>query len=372
MINWIEIHRASLLHNFRIFSQVVSLNKLALVLKSNAYGHGLKQVFEILKSESPAWIALNYVEEGVQLRKLGFTGRILIVGPFLPEQMQTAFQNQLEIFLGHSEGLAEWLHSSNKPCVHVEFDTGMSRQGFRPDDAANIAERLSNDKMLVRGVCMHFSNVEDVTEHDYAKLQMQRFERARGEFVSRRFEFISHAASSASALILDESRLDLSRVGISLYGFWPSQATKISYKQLHGHLLDLKPVLAWRTKVTSINLVPQGQYIGYGCTFRASHDMRVAVLPVGYFEGYPRMASGSPAYVLIHGERCPLVGRICMNMMMVDVSHTSKLVQVGDVVTLIGQDQSEYISAGDLSGWAQTIHYELLSRLHPAIERRII
>lgn len=372
MINWIELNRTSLLDNFRMFSHVVGLDKLALVLKSNAYGHGLSQVFDILKMESPAWIALNYVDEGVELRKLGYTGRILIVGPFLPEQMTTAFENGLELFLGHSEGLMAWLQSKFKPSVHIEFDTGMSRQGFRPEDAASVAQQLSNDKMLVRGVCMHFSNVEDVTEHDYAKLQMQRFERARGEFISRKFEFISHAASSASALILDESRLDLSRVGISLYGFWPSQATKISYKQLHGKLLNLKPVLSWKTKVTSVNLVPQGQYIGYGCTFRASHDMRIAVLPVGYFEGYPRMASGSPAYVLIHGERCPLVGRICMNMMMVDVSHTTRAVQVGDVVTLIGQDGSESISAAELSGWAQTIHYELLSRLHPAIERRIV
>lgn len=372
MINWIELNADSLRQNFRIFAKLVGVDKLAIVLKSNAYGHGLSQVYEVLKSESPQWIAVNYVEEGVQLRVLGFAGRILVVGPFMPEQMPEAARQRLELFLGHDEGLNAWLSASLKPEVHVEFDTGMSRQGFRPEDAGRIAEKLSPHQVHVRGVCMHFSNVEDVTEHEYAELQISRFLSARSEFIARSFKVISHAASSASALILDESRFDLNRVGISLYGFWPSQATKISYKQLHGHLVEIKPTLSWRTKVTSINNVAQGQYIGYGCTFRASHNMRVAVLPVGYFEGYPRMASGSQAYVLIRGSRCPIVGRICMNMMMVDITHVSPAVEVGDVVTLIGQDEVEFISASEVAAWAQTIHYELLSRLHPAIERRVI
>lgn len=372
MINWIELNPENLRQNFRVFSRLVGPEKLAVVLKSNAYGHGLSQVFEILKTETPGWIAVNYVEEGAQLRELGFQGRVLVVGPFIPEQMHEAARLKLELFLGHDEGLDAWLKAPAKPDIHIEFDTGMSRQGFRPELAAQVAERLVPHKASLRGVCMHFSNVEDVTEHDYAKIQMERFSLARSQFVSRDFKFISHAASSASALILDESRFDLNRVGISLYGFWPSQATKISYRQLHQDLVDLKPVLSWRTKVTSINNVVQGQYIGYGCTYRARHDMRVAVLPVGYYEGYPRMASGSPAVVLIGGHRYPIVGRVCMNMMMVDVTHGPKSVKVGDTVTLIGQDGSEALSAAEVANWAQTIHYELLSRLHPAIERRIL
>jgi alanine racemase len=372
MINWIELNPENLRHNFRLFADIVGKDKLAVVLKSNAYGHGLTEVYRILASEGVEWICVNYVDEGVSLRQLGFEGRILVVGPFLPEQMATSFQHKLELFLGHEDGLDAWLLEEKRPDLHIEFDTGMSRQGFRPGDARKVADRLLPYKHQVRGVCMHFSNVEDVTEHDYAKIQMDKFDAARSEFIARKFSVISHAASSASTLILDDSRFGLSRVGISLYGFWPSQATKISYKQLHGGLIDLKPVLAWRTKVTSVNQVAQGQYIGYGCTYRARRDMQVAVLPVGYFEGYPRMASGSPAYVLIHGERCPIVGRICMNMMMVDITHCAVPVRVGDFVTLIGQDGSEHIGATDLAGWAQTIHYELLSRLHPENPRRIL
>jgi alanine racemase len=136
-------------------------------------------------------------------------------------------------------------------------------------------------------------------------------------------------------------------------------------------VVELKPVLSWRAKITSLNDVAQGQYVGYGCTFKARHAMRVAVVPVGYFEGYPRIASGSQAYVLIHGERCPIVGRICMNMMMVDVTDIAAKVAVGAVVTLIGADGQEYISASDVATWSETIHYELVTRLNPAIERRV-
>ena len=372
MITWIELNAESLRHNYRVFSKIVGKKKLAPVLKSNAYGHGLKETYEAIKSENPEWLAVNYVEEGVAVRGFGFKGRVLVVGPFVPDEMAAAALHKLEMLVGHDEGITSWLTASSKPELHIEFDTGMSRQGFHPEDASKLADRLLGHKKLIRGVCMHFANVEDVTEHEYAKVQLERFDLARDAFSTRGFEVIVHAASSASTLILDESRFDLARVGISTYGFWPSQATRISYKQLHESLVDLKPVLSWRTKVTSINDVAQGQYIGYGCTFKARHAMRVAVLPVGYFEGYPRIASGSQAYVLIHGERCPIVGRICMNMMMIDVTDIAAKIKVGDVATFIGTDGKETISASDVATWSETIHYELVTRLNPAIERRLV
>jgi alanine racemase len=371
MMTWIELKAAHVKHNVQVFSELVGKEKLAFVLKSNAYGHGLKEIYEALKSEKPVWLAVNYVEEGRELRALGFQGRILVVGPFVPEDISEAFKNKLEMMLGHKEGLSAWLQAAVKPEIHVEFDTGMGRQGFRPADADDIASRLANDKKLVRGVSMHFANVEDVTEFEYANVQIARFDTVYKVFTGRGFQVIAHAASSAAALILEGSRFDLMRVGISTYGLWPSQATKISYKHLHGALIDLKPVLSWRTKITSTNDVPAGQYIGYGCTYKTRHPMRIAVLPVGYYEGYPRIASGSEAYVLIHGERCPIVGRICMNMMMVDITDISDKSNVGDLATMIGADGKEYIAASDVAGWAETIHYELVTRLHPAIQRKL-
>jgi alanine racemase len=372
MLTWIELNAENLRHNFRVFAKIVGAAKLAPVLKSNAYGHGLKEVYSALSHEPVAWISVNYVEEGAALRRLGFKGRILVVGPFIPAEFKVAHDEALELFLGHPEGLLAWQQAQEKPAVHIEFDTGMSRQGFRPSDAEKVAQSLLPQKDLVKGVCMHFANVEDVTEHEYARLQLKKFDDAKSKFVSRGFSFIAHSASSASVLILDESRFDLARVGIALYGFWPSQATRLSYKQLYGDLVELRPVLSWRTKITSINHVSQGQYVGYGCTYKARHDMVIGVLPIGYFEGYPRMASGSQAYVLIGGERCPIVGRICMNMMMVDITDIALTAKVGDIATLIGQDGMETISASEVAAWSETIHYELVTRLNPAIERRLI
>jgi alanine racemase len=372
MLTWIEISGEHLRQNLRAFSKIMGPQRLAPVLKSNAYGHGLKEVYRALAGEQLEWISVNYVNEGEQLRAAGYSGRVLVVGPFIPHEIEAAYRANLDLFLGHHEGLSAWLASRVKPKVHIEFDTGMGRQGFRPDDAGMVADLLLAHKDHVKGVCMHFANVEDVTEHEYARLQLAKFAGVKQEFLRRGMQCISHAASSASVLILEDSRFDLARFGISLYGFWPSQATRLSYMQLHGGLVDLKPVLSWRTKITSLNRVSHGQYIGYGCTFKARHDMTIAVLPVGYFEGYPRMASGGQAYVLIHGERCPIVGRICMNMMMVDVTDLASKVSVLDDVTLIGRDGLETILASDVATWAQTIHYELVTRLNPAIERRIV
>jgi alanine racemase len=183
---------------------------------------------------------------------------------------------------------------------------------------------------------------------------------------------LRHAASSASSLLMRDSHFDLVRLGISLYGVWPSPMTKVSYLQLNSKVADLKPVLSWKTEITTLKKVHAGQYIGYGCTYRANHEMDIAVLPVGYNEGYPRIAGESPAYVLIKGQRCPIVGRICMNMMMVDVTHVSKKLIIGDEVVLIGPSGDETVSAADIATWSKTIHYELFSKLHPAIPRHVV
>jgi alanine racemase len=192
------------------------------------------------------------------------------------------------------------------------------------------------------------------------------------KFESAGMKVIRHAASSASSLLMKSSHFELVRLGISLYGVWPSQLTKVSYLQLNAKVAALKPVLSWKTEITTLKKVHAGQYIGYGCTFRANREMDIAVLPVGYNEGYPRLAGEGSAYVLIRGERCPIVGRICMNMMMVDVTHTSANLKLGDEVVLIGRCAEETISASDLGNWSKTIHYEIFTKLHPDIPRIVV
>jgi alanine racemase len=371
MLSVIEVDAHALRHNYRQFIRIAGRERVVPVLKSNAYGHGLGLCYQALARENPPWLAVNYMEEAATLRGLGFKGRLLIVGPAVVRELGKAEELSAEPVLGNTELLDAWSSRPNPCSIHVKFDTGMSRQGFRPEDAAQIAQKLAPHKQKIVGICTHFANVEDVTDSGYADEQLKRFAKAVRAFRDAGMAPLQHAASSASTLIMKASRFDLDRVGISLYGVWPSAVTKVSYLQLNEKVIDLRPVLSWRTEVTTVKSVAAGQFIGYGCTYRANRDMRIAVLPVGYYEGFPRIAGDRPSYVLIRGGRCPVVGRICMNMMMVDISHLPQ-VSMGDPVTLIGTDGDEALSAGEVAAWAQTIHYELLARLHPDIPRRLV
>lgn len=371
MLCHIEIDAQAIRHNYRLFVKIAGRERIVPVLKSNAYGHGLEACYRALATENPPWLAVNYMEEAAKLRSLGYKARLLVVGPAVARELGMAAELHAEPILGNAELLEAWLARPDQSSIHVKFDTGMSRQGFRPDEAPAVVERLKGHKQKVVGIATHFANVEDVTDNSYADEQLKRFAKAVRAFRDAGFTPLAHAASSASTLLMKEARFDLDRLGISLYGVWPSAVTRVSYLQLNETIPDLQPVLAWRTEVTTVKTVLAGQYIGYGCTYRALRDMRIAVLPVGYYEGFPRIAGDRPSYVLIRGQRCPLVGRICMNMMMVDISHIPQ-VSMGDPVTLIGTDGAETLHAHEVATWAQTIHYELLSRLHADIPRRLV
>ena len=371
MRSWIELDATRLKQNYRILSEASQPALSIPVIKSNAYGHGFREIYSILQSERPSWLAVNYIEEGLQLRSLGYQGHVLVVGPPAPGLMSDAGQAKLDIIIGDFPSFQYWLESHPRPRVHVKIDSGMSRQGFVAEEWQAAAEAFYPERSQVFGILSHFANVEDVLQHEYARQQVAAFKEARSIFKNKGFDLAAHIASSASTLLLDDSHYNFTRNGISLYGFWPSGKTKLSYNTNHSELAKLLPVLSWYTEVALCKTIKEGQFVGYGCTYRALKDTRIAVLPVGYYEGYPRLASGRGSYVLIRGKRCPIIGRVCMNMMMVDISHL-KQVEAGDRVTLIGTDGEEHISAEDLAGWSETIHYELVTRINPAIPRQVI
>lgn len=368
---WIELNANALRHNYRTLKKQAHQAVFVPVIKANAYGHGLHEVYQILSAENPEWLGVNYLFEAKRLREYGFQGEILVVGPIRNQDIQEAYDLRSQVFLGNHSFLKAWLDAPQKPVVHVKFDTGMSRQGFLEQETAEIIKALEPHKNLINGFCSHFANVEDVLDHKYALEQMERFNRIYESFTKCNFKVKRHIASSASTLILQASLFDLVRVGISLYGVWPSSKARLSFMQLNGNLTELKPVLEWKTEVAALKEVLSGQFIGYGCTYRAVHNMKVAVLPIGYYEGYHRIAGQKFSYVLIRGQRCPIVGRICMNMMMVDVTHVPGI-QSDDVVTLIGTDGEETLEAATVAEWAETIHYELFTTLNPEIPRHIM
>ena len=368
MFCWIELDASNLIHNYRLLGRLATPAAVIPIIKSNAYGHGLPEIYHILAREQPTLLGVNYLFEAELLRTHGYAGRILCVGPVATESLAPAQRAQVEIFVGSKEILVHWLNMDAKPNIHIKFDTGMSRQGFHPQEAADVASALLPHLPFIKGVCSHFANVEDVLEQEYALHQLASFKQARDTMRSLGITVPAHIASSASALILKDSQFDHVRTGISLYGLWPARATRLSFSKLFNNVEPLRPVLSWRAKITSIQNVAKDCYIGYGCTFKAIKNMQIAILPVGYYEGYPRLAGEHASHVLIHGTRCPVVGRVCMNMMMADVSHLFHP-KAGDVVTLIGKDGTEEIEAELFAGWAGTIHYEALTRLNPSIPR---
>jgi alanine racemase len=167
--------------------------------------------------------------------------------------------------------------------------------------------------------------------------------------------------------LFNRTHLDLARVGIALYGLWPSRETYVSCLERGKPSLDLKPVMSWKTRIAQVKDVPEGAYVGYGCAWRATRPTRIAVLPIGYYEGYARELS-SLAHVLIHGKRAPVRGRICMNMCMVDVTDIQGA-RLEDEVVLLGRQGDESVTAEQLAAWAHTISYEIVSRIHPSLPR---
>jgi alanine racemase len=204
--------------------------------------------------------------------------------------------------------------------------------------------------------------------------QLQQFEAglvALGQLLGKDpAQFESHIAASAATLVLPASHCDFVRVGIGLYGLWPSSETRLSAKIVLPQLPKLKPVLSWRCRSQVVKTLAAGSYVGYGCTFRCERETKIAVLPVGYYDGYPRILSGR-AYVLVQGHRAPVLGRIMMNHIVVDLTGvTGDEEQV--VATLLGSDSGETVSAEMVAGWAQTIHYEIVTRIGSHLRRIVI
>ncbi|NRA65184.1 MAG: alanine racemase [Pseudobacteriovorax sp.] len=370
---WIEISRSAIEHNFKVLSGSGKDAQFMPVIKSNAYGHGLEEVANILIALQPKWLAVNYVFEACELRQLGFQGGILVVGPSSWTDYEVAASQNIDIIIGDFPSLEFWLTlaKEKRPNIHLKFDTGMGRQGFFKDDLDQLILLALPHKSNIIGFCSHFANVEDVTDQSYAKGQIDDFSEILGKLERSGVTGLKHIAASAATLIMEESHKSIVRVGISLYGYWPSQATKISYAAEKLPTMELKPALSWRTEIALIKAIKKGQHIGYGCTYQANRDLKIAVLPVGYYEGYSRIASNRGAYVLHQGNRCPVIGRICMNMMMIDITD-SPLAKENDKITLIGSDEGDHLSAEQLANWTETIHYETLTCLNPKIPKKIV
>ncbi len=375
MNSWIEIDRKALVHNVKVFQDILSGSdtRLSLVLKSNAYGHGLKEVYGVCKDLGIEDIAVAYLREASHLRDLGYTGNIFMLTPIFKEDLQAASDLGVEVEIGGQGFLKDWSFCKNRPKGHLKIDTGLSRQGFTLEKLDGIISFIKEHDLSkdLRGVFTHFANVEDVLEQTYAKKQIDLFNKACNKLEKAGIHLLRHASASSAILLLDEARFDMVRLGISLYGLWPSQLTRTSYESLKHDNLELRPVLSWKSRLASIKKIGLGQFVGYGCTYRTVKDTLVGVIPVGYFDGFFRSAGEIRSYVLIRGQRAPIIGRVSMNLITVDLTDVHG-VEENDLVTLIGKDGGEEISAGTFGDWSGTIHYEVVARLSSELKRIVV
>lgn len=377
MLNWVEIDAGALRGNAAEFKRRLGQGpQLGAVVKSNAYGHGMLEVSRIVAAASAEWLCVNNVDEGVALREAGLALPILVMGYVPLDGLEAVVASALQPVVYNPETLErlEAIASARGVIVHVhvKVETGTHRQGVLERDVPAFVARLREARAIrLRGVTTHFANIEDSTNHDFAESQIAAFSRI-SDTIAGLYPgpFLRHNACSAAVLLFNRTHLDLARVGISLYGLWPSKETYVSCLERGKPSLDLKPVMTWKTRIAQVKQVPEGGYVGYGCAWRATRTTKIAVLPVGYYEGYDRELSGL-AHVLIRGKRAPVRGRVCMNMCMVDVTDIPGA-GLEDEVVLLGRQGDERVTAEQLAAWRGTISYEIVSRIHPSLPRIVI
>ena len=338
-------------HNVRVIRSLVPYSaRLLAVVKADAYGHGSAEVAAAALKAGANFLAVATVPEGKNLRMKGISAPILVLGESTAREMETGAFEDITIAVSSVEDIrmaSEAAEAMQKTlCLHLKVDTGMGRIGVRTLEERNqVLDAVNRAKGLkLTGVFTHFADA-DGEDAAYTDLQLARFHEMTDDLPS---DVIRHCANSAAILRrMPECAFDMVRMGIVLYGY-PPVATDS----------DFQMAMEWKSRVMFVKTIAPGESVSYGCTWHAGRETRVATVGCGYGDGYHRAASGK-AQVLIHGVRVPVIGRICMDQMMIDVTDVPD-VQVGDAVTLMGREGSECISAEDIAGWAGTISYEVL------------
>ena len=335
------------------------------VVKADAYGHGAVPVARVALGAGATWLGVAIPEEAVPLREAGIACGILVLGPIAPDQADLVAAHDLDQCVS-DQAQAEALDRAARArgrvlALHLKVDTGMGRVGLRPREVRRVAEKIwALPSVRLAGLMTHFADAE-ADEPGFAREQLVRFAEAARELAAAGIPApLRHAANSAALLFLPEARLDLVRPGIMLYGYHPRGPRG-------GPESPLRPALRLRTAISQIQDVAQGESVSYGRTFVAPRDLRVATLPVGYADGCGRLLSNR-GRVLIRGQRVPIVGRVCMDMTMVDVSGLPD-VRVGDEAVLIGRQGADEITADEVAELQGTISYEVLCRIGPRVPR---
>jgi alanine racemase len=365
---WAEIDLDAIAHNVLEIKRLIGRNvEMMGVVKADAYGHGVREVVRTLLDNGVTQLAVSMLDEAIQIRNMGIKVPILILSYTDPSRaeeivandvMQTVFSTDLAMAISNA---AVKLGKTAK--VHVKIDTGMTRIGFRPGhDAVNSIKEISGmPGITVEGMFTHFASADE-NEREYTNMQFERYMSVCNELLKEGIDIpVKHACNSGGIMQYPEMYLNMVRPGVILYGLYPSS-------EVDRSILKLKPAMTLKANVILVKDVEPNTCISYGRTFRTSRKSRIATIPIGYADGYTRILSNK-GKVLINGEFAPIVGRICMDQCMVDVTDLSHEVHVGDEVVLFGSQGNESISVDEVASQIGTINYETICVIGKRIPR---
>ncbi len=365
---WAEISLTNLKHNLHEIRRLVGDDcQIMLPVKADGYGHGAIAVSQAGLSAGADQLAVSMLDEAITLREAGLYCPILILGWTPPEAYETMIHYDVSTAIYNQEEAAALAQTAKrlqkKAKIHIKIDTGMSRLGLMPDETGLTAAKaiLSLTDVVVEGIFSHFSKADE-TDKSYAQKQLATF----CHFVERlehesgcKIPF-KHIANSAAVIDLPESHLDMVRPGIIFYGQYPSY-------DVHQERLCLKSILSLKARVSRVQWLEANTPISYGGIYTTDQPLKVATIPIGYADGYDRRLSNKGS-VLYKGQRLPIIGRICMDQLMIDATAAEEI-KVGDAVTLIGRDNDAEITVGDIAKLLDTITYEISCKLAARIPR---
>ncbi len=361
----VEVDLSRLTANYRAIQAHVAPAAVMPILKANAYGHGLVEVARHMQSLGAPYLGVAFLEEGILLREAGVTTPILVLGGIIGNQIPLFLEYGLTLTASSIEKLGQIEEAARamgvRAKIHLKIDTGMERIGVHYYSAAGLLEAsLPGDHFEVEGIFSHFANA-DAADQSYSRLQLDRFNAVLDFYESRGRPRppLRHMANSAAIAGFRPSHLDMVRAGILLYGVYPSADVP--------RTVEVRPSLSWKSRVVYFKVVQPGHPVSYGSTWQSDHLVRVVTVPVGYGDGYFRAMSGR-AEVIIRGRRYPVIGRVCMDQLMVNIEWETAY--NGDEVILIGEAaDGASITVEELAEWAGTIPWEILTNVNTRVPR---
>ncbi len=351
-----EIDHAAVAHNLAITKELAANCKIIAVVKADAYGHGAVDVSRTLIQRGVSMLAVAYASEGKELRESGIK-EVPILSLFDPDPQDVIMYNLTPVISnkGQAKRLSDYCHSIGcQRNIHLKIDTGMGRTGFQPEQTEELIEIFNLSNLRVVGIMSHFSDA-DILDKEFARSQIEGFDNLRGVLQKDRIKIDCwHMANSAALISVPEARFDAVRPGLMLYGLSPMS-------EPDSKEVQLRPVMAVKTHLLQIRSVKAGRYISYGRTFKTSRDSLIGVLPVGYADGINRLFSNN-LEVLVCGTRAPIVGSVCMDTIMIDLTDIEGATE-GEEVVIMGSQGRESINAKELAAKIGTIPYEILTTL---------